>query len=96
MFVDVFVVSETKTNGSFPGGQFFIGGYHTPFRFDRNGNGGVILLYVTEDIPAKVIHSDFPTSEKFHVDINLRKKKWLLNCSCKPHKNNICNHLDYH
>ena len=79
MFVDVFVVSETKTNGSFPG-----------------GNGGVILLYVPEDIPAKVIHSDFPTSEKFHVDINLRKKKWLLNCSCKPHKNNICNHLDYH
>ena len=93
-FVDVFVVSETKTDGSFPGEQFFIGGYHTPFRFDRNRNGGVILLYVCKDIPDKLIHCDFPTSESFHVDINLHQKKWLLNYSHKPLKNNICNHLD--
>ena len=55
------MISETKLENSFPGGQFFIDGYHTPFRYDRNGNSGGILLYVPEDIPAKVIHCDFRT-----------------------------------
>ena len=27
------------------------------------------------------------------VEINLRKKKWLLCCSYNPHKSNIANHL---
>ena len=93
-FVDVFMISETNLDDSFPGDQFFIKGYHTPFRFDWNGNGGGSLLYVPEDIRAKVIHCDFPTFESFYVEISLHKKKWLLNCSYNSHKNNICNHLD--
>ena len=92
-FVDIFI-SKTKLDDSFPEGQFFIDGYHTPFRYDRNGNGGGILLYVREDIPAKVIHCDFPTFERFFVEINLHKKKWLINCSYNPHKNNIGSHLN--
>ena len=93
-FVDIFMISETKLDDSFPEGQFFLDGYHTPFRFDRNGNGGGILLYVREDIPAKAIHCDFPTSESFFVEINLHKKKWLTNCSYNPRKNNIDSHLN--
>ena len=61
---------------------------------DRNGNGCGILLYVREDIPAKVIHCDFPTSESHYVEINFRKKKWLSNGFYNQHRNNICNHLD--
>ena len=38
-FVDVFMTSETKLYDSFPGCQFFIEGYHTPSRFDKNGKG---------------------------------------------------------
>ena len=91
-FVDVFMISETKLDDSFPEGQFFIEGYHTPFRYDRNGGG--ILLYVREDIPAKAIHCEFPTFESFFVEINLHKKKWLINCSYNPHKNNIGSHLN--
>ena len=64
-FIDVFMISETKLGDSFLEGQFFIDGYHTPFRYDRNGNGCGILLYVHEDIPVKVIHCDFPTFERF-------------------------------
>ena len=79
---------------NFPKGQFFIDGYHTPFWFDRNGNGGGIFLYVRVDIPAKVIHCDFPTSKSFFVEINLHKKKWLINCSYNPHKNNTGSHLN--
>ena len=51
-FTDVFMISKTKLDECCPGGQFFIEGYHTPFRFYRNGNGGGILLYV-----CKVIHT---------------------------------------
>ena len=93
-FVDVFMVSETKLDDSFPEGQFFIDGFHTPFRYDRNSNGGGILLYVRENTPAKVIHCDFPTSESVFVEINLVKKKWLINFSYNPHKNNIGSHLN--
>ena len=33
-------------------------GYATPFRLDRNANGGGILLYVSEDIPSTLLNSD--------------------------------------
>ena len=69
------MISETKLDDSFPEGQFYIYGCHTPFRYDRNGSGVGIFLYVLEDIPAKLIHCDFPTSESFFVEINLQKKK---------------------
>ena len=31
----------------------------------------------------------------FFVEINIRKKKWILCCSCNPHKNNISSHLQH-
>ena len=74
-FVDVFMISETKLDESFPEGQFFIDGYHTPFTCNRNGNGVCIFLYVCKDILDKVIHCDFPTSKSFFVKVNLHKKK---------------------
>ena len=51
--VDVLVITETKLDDSFPTGQFFIDGFSTPFRLDRNSRGGGILIYVREDIPSK-------------------------------------------
>ena len=92
--IDVFMISESKLDDSFPHGQFLIDGFHTPFRFDRNKNGGGILLYVREDIPAKILSHDFPSAESFFVEIILHKKKWLINCSYNPNKNNIKNHLE--
>ena len=53
--IDVFMISESKLDDSFPHGQFLIDGFHTPFRFDRNKNGGGMLLYVREDIPTKIL-----------------------------------------
>ena len=34
-------------------------------------------------------------NEYFFVEINLRKKKWLLCCSYNPHKNSISTHIDF-
>ena len=50
--IDILMISEKKLDESFPVGQFLIDGYNLPFGFDRNGNGGGILLYIREDIPS--------------------------------------------
>lgn len=74
-FVNVFIITETKLDGSFPGGQFFMEGYNKPSRFDRNGNGGGILLYVREDIPAKVIHP-------FYIQVFMLKLVFIRKNGC--------------
>ena len=38
--IDIYLSSETKLDSSFPSRQFTIKGYSTPFRLDRNQNGG--------------------------------------------------------
>ena len=68
------MISETKLDESFPEVQFFIDGYHAPFSYDRNGNGGGILLYVRENIPAKVIHCDFHLPKVFLLKLIFIRK----------------------
>ena len=58
--IDIFLISETKLDSSFPTGQFVIKSYSTPFRLNRNQNGGDLLLYVSEDIPCKILKKDTP------------------------------------
>ena len=65
------MISETKLDPSFRNDQFHIHGFSEPYRFDKNGNGGGILLYIREDIPSKLILTKM-TIEGFFVEINLR------------------------
>ena len=66
-----------------------------PYRFDCNRNGGGIMLYIREDIASRLIERKVRNKvEYFFVEINLRKKKWLLCCSYNPHKNSISNYVD--
>ena len=53
--IDILMISEIKIDDTFPHGQFFIEGFSTPYRLDRDLNGGGILLYVREDIPSNLI-----------------------------------------
>ena len=69
--IDILIISETKLDESFPRGQFLLGGYSVPFRFDRNGNGGGILLYIRGDIPSKLLSMN-KSIEGFFIEINLR------------------------
>ena len=48
------MISETKLE-IIPPGQFLLDGYSIPFRSDRDGNGGGILLFIREDIPSKLL-----------------------------------------
>ena len=49
------MVSECKIDESFPQGQFKITGFSRQFRLDRNSNGGGIMLFVCEEVQAKLI-----------------------------------------
>ena len=82
--VDILLISETKIDSSFPTAQFKIEGY-TTFRLDRNSNVGGILLYVREDIPSTLLNTEL-LIEGFYIEINIRKKKWLLICTYNPNK----------
>ena len=91
--IDVLVISETKIDSSFPSAQFHLERYATPYRLDRNANGGGILLCIREDILSKLLNTDLST-EGFFVEIRLRKKKWLPCSSYNTKKNLIANHLN--
>ena len=67
------MVSQTKLDDSFSEGQFLIEGFHSPFRFRHNKNGGGIMLYVREDIPPKLLSHDFPFTERFFAEIYKKK-----------------------
>ena len=72
-------------------------GYSIPFRLDQTSHWGGILLFVREHIPYKIIKADCDAHfDGIFLEINLRKKKWLLCCSYDPHKSNITNHLKRH
>ena len=94
-YVDILLITESKLDNSFPTAQFQINGFSSPYRLDRNAHGGRILLYVREDIPSKLLKgTDFKGNlEAMFVEINLRKKKWLLSCSYNPQKSEIRKHL---
>ena len=85
--IDILLISETKLDVTFPVGQFLINGFHSPVRKDRNDKGGGLLLYIQEHIPFReiMIHPT-PNIEIIFVEINLRKRKWLLICSYNPGK----------
>ena len=85
--IDTLMISDDL--GWFPDGQLLIEGYHLPFKFDRSKYGGRIVLYVWEDIPARVPWHYFPFAESFFIKINFLKRKWPFHCLYNTHKNNI-------
>ena len=89
--LDILLISETKIDSSFPTAQFQIEGC-TTYRLDRNANVGGILLYIREEIPSTLLNFDM-SIESFYIEINVRKKKWLLVGTYNPNKNLISNLL---
>ena len=84
--VGILMVSEIKIDESFPLDQFKIDGFNAPFRLDRNNDGGGVMLFVQDDIPAKLIASETPLIEGLYVEVKLRKQKSLISCCYNPSK----------
>ena len=53
--IDILMILETKLDGIFPLGKFLLDGYSIPYRSDRIGSGGGILLFIREDITSKLL-----------------------------------------
>lgn len=55
------------------------------------------MLLVREGIPAKLIGSEKPLIENFHVEMNLGKQKWLISCSSSSqHMEALSKFMDLH
>ena len=57
-----------------------------PYRFDRNRNGGGVIIYVREGISSKILekHKLPQDVEGMFVELNFRKIKWLLSGTYRP------------
>ena len=67
--LDIVIITETKLDGTFP-----------VYRLDRNRNGDGFIIYVTEDIPRKILPKHIlPTDiEALIIKLNFRKCKCLF------------------
>ena len=81
--IDILVITETKTDTTFPLNQFAMQGYPTPCSFDKNRNGVGFFIYAREDIPSRElkIHNTPEDIESIFSIFCLIKTKWLF-CGC--------------
>ena len=79
-YVDVLVITETKLDDTFLTFQFLVTGFSVPYRLGRNRNGGGIMIFISDDIPSRVLTKHvFPDDiEGLFIELNFRKAKWLL------------------
>ena len=66
-------------DSSLPNSQFKTNGYKI-FRRNRSRYGGVLLLYVNEDIPCKILNQQTASSSSEIIAMQFfqTKRKWLL------------------
>ena len=94
--MDIFLISETKLDDTFPLHQFMIDGYSEPIRLDRNCYGGGLIFFIRDDLPCKVLPHSLPKDvEGIFIELTLRKTKWLLMWGYNPQKNIISYFLSH-
>ena len=93
--IDILLICETKIDDSFPTEQFVIEGYSTIYRLDGNDRGGGIMLIVKDNLlTSRLDKYCFPDEiEIFCIELNIRKKKWLIFCCYNPHKYLLKHHV---
>ena len=80
----MFFLSETKLGETFPNNQFQIESFKN-LRLDRNRYGGGICMYASQDIAARrVEYNSLCNIESICLELNLRKRKWLIIGIYKP------------
>ena len=79
-YIDILVVTETKLDETFLDSLFLMDGFSKPYRFDRNKNGGGIMIFIRDTISSKILEKHvFPNDvESIFGQLNFRKCKWLL------------------
>ena len=73
--IDIFFISETELDDSFPSVQFKTVGFTNPYWYDKKDKGDGFLLYIREDIPSRLFQfKSLSNIESLSVEINLKKK----------------------
>ena len=86
---DIFLISESKLDCTFPFNQFYIAGFKQ-FRRDRNRFGGSLMLYINENIPCRPL-KEYPTFPDLYLivfELHQSKRKWLFLGIYKPPRQN--------
>ena len=86
--VDLFVITESKLDDSFPNAQFYTEGYKL-YRKDRNKNGGGIMFYVRSDIPHRTrpdLECKSSHVESLVIEAHIKNDKWLYVAIYNPNK----------
>ena len=52
------IITKNKIESSLPESQFYFNGYNVTCRYDRNTNGGGIMVYVRDDIRSRIIECE--------------------------------------
>ena len=88
--VDILCIDETKIDPSYPDSQFHIDGYQfPPFRKDRNKHGVGKIVYVRNEVIAKMIKQfEEGFGETICLEFTLSKKKWCVLFVYRPPQNN--------
>ena len=95
-------LSDTKTDKTFPLGQFLISGFAKPLRLDKNSRVGGTMLFIKDNIPFRLLKpGNLPSNTQ--TEKSLRKKKWLMSCGYNPNRSlinkftfDISKALDFH
>ena len=85
---DIFLLSETKIDESFPDKQFCLNNYRI-FRRNRNRYGGEVMFYVNENLPRKSLTTEIDNlPETIFLEVNVQSSKWLFVGCYKPPSQN--------
>ena len=95
--IDILMITETKLDDSFLASQLEIDDFNTPFRLDRNKDGGGILLCICSYIVASKLSNYIFSNdiEVFFIEINIKRHKWLICCSYNPNRIFVSGHLNH-
>ena len=90
------MISETKIDKSFRTSQFLIDEFliSSPYRLDRNSNGGGILVYFKNNIITNLLKTINLSIEAIFTEMSLRGKKWLLYFTYNLNKSLLERHLN--
>ena len=72
--------TRSRLDSTFPKGQFHIDGYLHTFWRDRNADGGGLLVYIKDNIPAKALPDiDIANDiEGIFIELSFKNDKWIL------------------
>ena len=89
--VDILVIAETKFDSNFATNHFVTDGLNPFYRYDRDGNGGDLLIYVREGIPVKEL-TDLKAPDEIEcgiLEVDMHKKKLILFGIYRPSSQNV-------